>query len=105
MNYTKGKWTINKSSPTDVYAINNGSHFVAECGNPYLPNGEDLANAHLISAAPDMYEAIKMAINELTEIQGDWASVSDTYVPSWVNLIRNALSPLHQALAKAEGEK
>lgn len=59
LKYTKGEWRIHPTHKTDIYALNNGSKLVAECGNPNLPNGEDLANAHLISASPDMYEALK----------------------------------------------
>jgi len=56
MNYTKGEWKING---TEIKVFGRGT--VAKCPSPN--NGgvmEFLPNIHLISAAPDMYEALKL---------------------------------------------
>ena len=59
LNYTKGEWRVHPTHKTDVYALKDGSHFIAECGNPHLPNGEDLANAQLIASAPDEDDCLR----------------------------------------------
>ena len=89
--YTKGDWRVHPANKTDVYALNQGSQFIAECGNARLPNGEDLANARLISAAPDLYEAL-MGLIEYYDI----ILVGDD-PECWVRAIN--------AKTKAEGKK
>jgi hypothetical protein len=91
MDYTKGEWAV---SPNDnqrgVYGI-------------YAPNGkgrvctitnrspkEELANANLISAAPEMYEALKEAQHYILT----HSKIKDTYHESVI---------MACALAKAEG--
>ena len=88
LNYTKGEWRIHPTHKTDVYALRDGSHFIAECGNPHLPNGEDLANAQLIASAPDMYEALKEIVS--------WKDATNVKFPTY------AMGQAEKALAKAE---
>lgn len=60
MNYTKGEWKINKTEWIigDAYTVKSGLTLVALVpGIDTLPEAE--ANAHLIAAAPEMYEALK----------------------------------------------
>lgn len=52
MNYTKGEWTARKESKYGNWIISSG-----DGSGISSVSGE--ANAHLISAAPDMYEALK----------------------------------------------
>ena len=58
--YTKGEWEIQ-----DRTHIFSGERLVANCGGYSVSTmesstlKENIANAHLISAAPDMYEALK----------------------------------------------
>jgi hypothetical protein len=91
VNYTKGEWKVVPSN--NSYVISNGTNYIArlfhsKAGfgvNSLAPkDNEVLANTHLISAAPDMYEALK-AIGDLL-----------------FGLPENEL--IKQALAKAEGE-
>lgn len=56
-------------------------------------------------AAEDMYEALKAAIPELHDAQGEWDGVSEIYAPSWTHLIKSALDQLEASLAEAEGKK
>ena len=88
LNYTKGEWRVHPAHKTDVYALKDGSHFIAECGNARLPNGEDLANAQLIASAPDMYKVLKLIRLALDGIDCDPAY--------WVMA--------DEALLKAEGK-
>jgi hypothetical protein len=64
MNYTKGEWKYeHEYRYHNVVAIDgNTKSTVVQCGT--LENSE--ANAHLIAAAPEMYEALK-EIKSLTE--------------------------------------
>jgi hypothetical protein len=58
-----------------------------------IPEKEAIANANLISAAPDMYEALKN-INELLE----------EIAPAFRISYRGTTTKIEQALAKAEGK-
>ena len=62
--FTKGEWYIEDySSMLDVGTKHNGSVCTVECGYQTSemlidPNDEEMANAHLIAAAPDMYKML-----------------------------------------------
>ncbi len=54
--FTKGKWIANTYS---VY-VDEPSSPIADCGHSPIRNDlEELANASLIAAAPDMYAALE----------------------------------------------
>lgn len=102
MNYTQGEWKVTKwSSHNEIHVsaeYDNNLHFVANCGHtgedetlPY--NKEAEANAHLISASPDMYEALNNLYNKLTSMK------TITTDPEANKLLRDA----QKALCKAEG--
>jgi len=62
MEYTKGEWEVTKHRPLDnlVIVIKHGEHAYNDdriCQVDVAPKAK--ANAHLIAAAPDMYEALK----------------------------------------------
>lgn len=89
--YTKGKWKVGE--PFDKY----GTEFPIygednyELARVFIHNGEQKTNAQLISASPDLYEAlIKMA----TDIQGDEATC----------VLRETQLLIYRALDKAEGK-
>lgn len=102
MNYTKGEWSISESKEqcfgetivnrkiVTMTKIGKADVGVAlginSIGNKY-PEAE--ANAHLISAAPDMYEALK----EYIEV----ATIQDPIILPIFNKIK-------KAVAKAEGK-
>lgn len=78
MNYTKGKWTVSPLK-LGVLADDDDAKVVADCTN--MDSLEECTtNAQLISAAPDMYEALK-AVQRMQ----DWGEA------------------VNKALAKAEG--
>ncbi|HEX7387846.1 MAG TPA: hypothetical protein VF285_11325 [Castellaniella sp.] len=60
------------------------------------------ADAHLIAAAPDLYEALKLALKALNAI-GQEMTVGERYTNAGQYLI-DALPPCTTALAKAEGK-
>jgi len=102
LNYTKGNWYIDCNNADDatrdydVFAWIEGSKqypcHIAEINHC---TEEVEANAHLISAAPDMYEALKKTQLLVSSIDTDNLvdkSAKDT-----------ALSVIKKALAKAKG--
>jgi len=99
MNYTKGEWKVTKHKPLDNYviAVLGEKQYLDDtiCQLGYSPNM--LANAHLIAAAPDMYEALQ----ELTEITHDLGLGDGSPDPQVEASNRKA----RQALAKAEGKE
>ena len=59
--YTKGKWRVMTGNIATVVGTDSGKTAIVYGGS----DEEELANAHLIAAAPDMYEAcnaFKMAL-------------------------------------------
>jgi len=70
MNYTKGEWIAKRiqTSECEVWA---GKLIVAIC--PFqtpISGDERKTNAHLIAAAPDMYEALKRLIKMMPDCGG-----------------------------------
>jgi hypothetical protein len=97
--FTPGPWTVGSNNPdgSDPYGpipIKAKWHRIAKLGLDDAPvqdyNSEQWANARLIAAAPDLYEACDLAF-ELME------SLPHSVMPDQVELVRNAL-------AKARGE-
>ncbi len=98
MNYTKGEWEIWKSLdrvPPEgagfwaVYVVDDKGGHIAKVSRT---DTETTANAHLIVAAPEMYEALRDAQY--------WFTEAKAYIP----LHSATLGTINQALAKAEGK-
>ena len=91
MNYTKGDWTINT-----VKGVRIESEDAVKCicllGDI---EDEDYANAHLMAAAPKMYEAIKHFIASTKRAKGI------AFTPG----MHGAWIALNEALALAEGKE
>ena len=70
MNYTKGEWKVEVRESSNCIRIKSHddtqgyADYIVQIADVFGTNGEDEANAHLIAAAPDMYEALK-AIREM----------------------------------------
>src|SRR3990167_4516342 len=102
MNYTKGEWKVQgrflklSAFIGTEYSIYSDDNY--ELARVFLHNGEQKFNAHLISAAPDMYEALKIAeVRIHNEIRhhpeaGDYRKI-----------LQDELRQVMKALAKAEG--
>lgn len=89
--HTPGPWTLerDRAKSLSIYA---GSTFVGEVYNEVdEPSAQENANAHLIAAAPAMYEALKDAI----------ACIERTLTRKEINERRNRINT---ALAQAEGK-
>ena len=100
MNFTKGEWKI--AGPANIdgapdYAITVDGQIIAEA---FGRSDEDkfhnsLANAHLISAAPELLSALKriLAADDDLANEGDAETLS------------SAIKAAHAAIQKAEGKK
>jgi hypothetical protein len=98
MNYTKGKWAIHNQD----FRSGNELEIHPEVGidgiYPFyckVGGREKVANAHLIAAAPDMYEALQEAKRQLEYL-------ADKFTPTGTGV--TVLSRINIALAKAEGK-
>lgn len=98
MKYTKGPWEAHymggQPQKWQIGRYKNPTKIIAEVfdkeKNRGLNPGEDEINAHLIAAAPDMYELIK-DIKLALEFKG-------------MRKPKNWMGRINKALAKAEGE-
>jgi len=88
MGYTEGEWSV-----TDTEFNNNiGNYRMVVSGRDLIchlwpdSNPDTEANARLIAAAPEMYEALVSTIN------------ADDYIPSYM------AETINKAIAKAEGK-
>lgn len=84
--FTKGEWKVSGASISCK-----GSGYIAKALPVYMDKQERTANAHLIAAAPEMYELLELAISY---IDGD--SIED--------FIYN-YKDIKKLLAKARGEQ
>ena len=87
-------WDIGPSPLKWAASVNDGDILGAG-------DGEGLANAHLIAAAPDMYEALKEALATIEYVkeyvEGMGLSAEDD--------CNNAIEIINAAIAKADGEE
>lgn len=97
--FTKGPWSIG----SDIISIKIESECqdVAEINRPEDPRDishatEVVANAHLIAAAPDMYEALKELVGI---IDGYWEDNDREAIDGFTS------QPAKAAIAKAEGQR
>ena len=89
MEYTKGEWKLTQvASGTITVHADNFTIARLECYGPAQRLQETMANAHLISAAPDMCEALKEMTPYLSYLDQN-------------NLLR-ITSMIRKALTKAE---
>ena len=105
MNYTKGNWKAeqqkNLASGKYEYVVKIPVNDVTDrvvATTPYARTFNDHeANAHLISAAPDMYEALK----EIKEYCAEYAEENglEDNAPMWA-----FISDAQSAIFKAEGK-
>lgn len=102
MSHTKGPWTVNSRAieevkePSSVIAIVNDGD---DNGDEQL-KGEWKANARLISAAPDLLEACKKAI----EFINNGVEFGYIQLPEKGDSALLTQPMLEQAIAKAEGK-
>lgn len=96
-NHTPGPWKIKSAKTLEgdefLYIINKGDDVCKTMWD--VPMATQIANANLIHAAPDMLEALKMAVGYIEAMQ-------QLYPES--EKIAADVKAGHAAIAKAEGE-
>lgn len=99
--FTKGEW-----STDDMGIVESGNRIVCDT---YMTCKEDLANANLIAAAPDMYKALEDAAKELyiliDEVNDQRASQINSTTetePDYYDM--ETVHNINVLLAKARGE-
>jgi len=108
MNYTKGEWTLEKFNlenavkPDDTAILDRQGRLICIVTNEPTTQKEDEANAHLIAAAPDMYEALKAQHEAIDILFAMLIEKDRTFFPSKSGRPWEAIIQGNQALAKAE---
>lgn len=112
--FTSGPWNIQND-----YEIVNRKNFIADCdvdcGEDCLLEEDVIANVHLISAAPDLYEALAALIEyiptEAVECRGDkcrkpWciSCFGEDEAQEAMVIAENNFAKAITALSKARGE-
>lgn len=108
--FTPGPWSVFNTADifTDLGAANaegidapsNDGWHIADCDMGGLGLDEVKANARLIAAAPEMYEALRKAIRFIESHVAD-PDITEEMEKAWVEL--EEANP-YSALAKAEGK-
>jgi len=89
-NYTKGEWRVHK------FYLNNTWRVVGEHNWQVCEYIKHEADAHLIAAAPQMYEAAKVALDLVKVVLYDHPDD---------DIAQTQKQVIEQALAKAEGRE
>ena len=91
MSYTKGEWKAYLIEKPDKWMVCSGKSGID--GVAKMVDENQKANANLIAAAPDLYEAL-LAFDEYTK----------TNYPANIRLKQIAVEKMDAVLAKAEGK-
>ncbi len=103
--FTPGPWRVVLGSDEHGYRLAGvvaaGSMVAIVNVSSDAAAAEQIANAHLLAAAPDLYEALKGAV-ETIQI---WHSLGHPVDPGWAIYLAHApeMQRITAALAKAEG--
>ena len=97
--YTKGEWKVETHGDAEDLYVRDTELYESVARifhSSTYPYGKAIANAHLIAAAPDMYEALK----EISEGKGRYSLDKLTHAS---NTIDDMKALAIEAIAKAEG--
>jgi len=92
--FTPEPWTLNPLKNSDSVRIFAGNHYIGSIGNSDDEPSQTRANARLIAAAPDMYEAGKEMSDAVALLPCDDGRILG---------LLPILCRLRSALAKADG--
>src|SRR6185312_5889186 len=98
MSHTPGPWEAEEYAELSEYSINTGERQIARTnGYGGLSNSEHTANAHLISAAPELLEALKKCRTMAIEFGAP--------AVCWAARHKKWMKEIESAIAKAEGRQ
>jgi len=103
-NFTQGPWVVVDEDETSIRINGAQGEWVADCCDGHYDDEgefhrttESLPNAHLIAAAPELFEA-------LWKIMKWWADTPPNSSSTNDDMPANLFDAAHYALAKAQGE-
>uniref|UniRef100_A0A483LRH6 Uncharacterized protein n=1 Tax=Klebsiella pneumoniae TaxID=573 RepID=A0A483LRH6_KLEPN len=97
---TPGPWHV---SNENALRIRDDQSFVTVATAEYVTNEEELATAYLIAAAPELLEALQLALNAMNEM-GDILNFNDLAEQSKVDELTPAFDKARSAINKALGK-
>ena len=111
--FTEGKWVYTHNESFGVCSDSTLDHCITGKAKDFATGGkldiiiarinvsdsEDIANAHLMAVAPDMYREIQSVIIELQEVIEDYP----IGCPDWV-LLNSKIERKEKLLSEARGE-
>ncbi len=108
--FTPGPWRCTKKHPRQICDWRGFK--IAKClmetkgANFKISEDEALANAHLTAAAPELYEALSPAVDELSEVLADLKKHGDgvDFVQQDISRLERIVGASKAALSKARGE-
>lgn len=108
MTYTKGPWEACAWSGHAATTVKAGDVVVAECAGHGRHSDESIADARLIAASPDLYEALKgiFAYRQfMIDLGGAKGPLPQHVIEQLANMQRDVFDVAEAALAKAEGKQ
>lgn len=110
MEHTPSEWRYTEELDANMSMIDNGEAIICGLPNP-IPNElydaelkEMRANARLISAAPDLYEACEAQHNAIDLLFARLIELDPNFFPSKSGLPWEAVLQGNKAIAKVEGK-
>lgn len=78
--FKRGPWAVGRSVKTMVFA-DDGLDLVADCTAGEFARDVEIANAALIAAAPELYEALESLVDEVDRhskrVGSEWHGLAD----------------------------
>lgn len=102
--HTLGPWTIEQRPGRKISIHAETWGHLGEIYQTETTKEEGLANAHLIAAAPDMYDALHKAHDAIDELFARLVIAEESFMPSKSGSPWKALLEINEAIAKAEKE-
>ncbi|KAB2712834.1 hypothetical protein F9K88_07710 [Brucella intermedia] len=103
--FTPGPWSFRQNRNCSLDFFGEGGHRLI-LGNTFLIN--QVANAHLIATAPELYEALETAIEEINHLRkfaGDnGAMIDDTDFVEGISALAKARGETHPSGGDRHGE-
>ena len=112
MNHTKGEWKVKQKKPTEanffdgfILLVEDERLLIALCDREGWDNHKErLANAHLIAAAPENYEANLETLRIFRDLRDNHEALWNHLIEEYPDIV-NHWDKIKKALAKAKGKE